>query len=121
MEDMLFGDNNNPYWTAVETGVPLIERAVAILMRLVQQSFGDEVLAKEPSRSSDRARTSYVVLEYKFKDDMTTITGHDPKAATPATVTMLVSTSSEIRMLPLIFRLLAAWQRATQSQLHFIT
>ena len=48
-----------------------------------KNSFGDEVLAKAPSSSSDRAKTSYVVLTSSFRSTDTKITGHDPTATTP--------------------------------------
>ena len=87
-EDMLFGTND------VHIGLPrgwaAAYRASSTETTETITSFGDKVLAKEPPRSSDRARTSYVVLTYKFKNPQSTtnpegtmITGHDPTATTP--------------------------------------
>ena len=100
-----------------QTGVPLIERAI-VSEDSTTMSFGDDVLAKAPSSSSDRARTSYVVLEYKFKSADTMITDHNPTATTPTT--MLISAHLNTR-LTLIFRLLAAWSRVTRLPLPLTT
>ena len=55
------------------------------------KSFGDKVLAKAPP-GMKRTSTSYVVLEYKFKeDDMTMITGHNP---TPTAAQIAAGASS---------------------------
>ena len=83
-EDMLFGPNN------IFIGLPLdwgaAYRASGSHEDETTTSFGGVVLSDEPSRS-ERARTSYVVLESDFKSTSPAspamIDGHDLTATTP--------------------------------------
>ena len=88
-EDKLFGANN--IFIELPTDWAAAYRSSASASSETTTSFGPKVLAKAPSSSSDRAKTSYVVLTYKFKSTGTEITDHNPKATTPTFLDIEVS------------------------------